>query len=475
MSEQPAAVATPLLGRRALVVAILMGVLGVAFEAYAVLAAMPLAAEDLGGLDLYAWTFTMFVTGQVLATVIAGRVSDRLGPIPALAVGFVVFAVFLIAAGFAPSMLVLLIARFGQGVGAGALNLSLMVLIAEAFTEAERPTLMMLFSFCWVGPSFFGPPLSAWLATHLSWHWVFWAPLPLLGLAAILGLRPVRAAHAAIGRNVTAASTVPLWAAFVAAIGAATVQFAAQQLSSGEEGVPSTPMPLGLVGALAAIGLVALVASVPRLMPPGVLTLRPGLASVMWTRAVQAGSFFVVESFLPLILHTQRGLTVLEAGSALTVGAVGWTLGSWLQARPWLGRRRDRIIIAGAAQAIVGALVMVWFTATPTLPVWVGLVGYVIHGCGMGFTVTSTSLATMTLSDAAQLGRNTSSLQVGEGLGNALLVGAAGAVYAALRSTSDAEVTFSAMLCVSLLGAVLALVAALRVGPVRNEVSDAAS
>lgn len=450
--------------------AILLGAVGVAFEAYAVLAAMPAAANQLGRVDLYAWTFTMFVTGQVLTTVIAGRIADRRGPVPPLAGGFIVFLVALAAAGLAPSMEVLLVCRFAQGIGAGAVNLGLMVLIAEVFTLPERPTMIMALSFAWVGPSFIGPPISAWIATHLGWHWVFWSAIPLLLLGLVLGARPIMAVHARIARNETPPSSVPLWAAFVAAIGVATVQFAGQQLNPDSE--RGAPIGFATVLAIGIIGIALLVTAVPRLMPPGVLVLRPGLPAVMWVRALQAGSFFILESFLPLILTTQRDFDLVLAGLVLTVGSIGWTFGSWLQARPWLPLRRDQIIIAGAIQAIVGTAIVMAVTASMAVHPLVALIGFVIAGNGMGFTVTSTSLATMTLSPAPELGRNTSSLQVSEGLGNALLVGAAGAVFAALRSWSSNEATFTTMLAVSLIAAVLATLVAMRIGPVRNEARD---
>ena len=34
-------------------------------------------------------------------------------------------------------------------------------------------------STAWVLPAFVGPPASAWLTVHLSWHWVFFAVIPL--------------------------------------------------------------------------------------------------------------------------------------------------------------------------------------------------------------------------------------------------------------------------------------------------------
>ncbi|MGL5248841.1 MAG: MFS transporter, partial [Brooklawnia sp.] len=136
-------------GQRALTVTLLGGALAIAFEAYGTLTAMPAAADDLGRVDLYAWAFTGFVIGQVLAIVLAGRLVDRIGPVAPLAAGVGVFIVGLLGAGFAPSMEALLVSRFVQGVGGGATNLAFMVVVAQTYGKQERAWLMSLLSLCW--------------------------------------------------------------------------------------------------------------------------------------------------------------------------------------------------------------------------------------------------------------------------------------------------------------------------------------
>ena len=451
--------------RRALVVAILAAMTAAAFEAYAVLAAMPLAAEELGGVNLYAWTFTMFVTGQVLAIVVAGRVCDRRGLISPLLVGSLTFFVALIAAGAAPTMPILLVCRFVQGIGAGAVNLTLMVLIADVFSESERPKMIMALSFAWIGPSFFGPPISAWIASTFGWHWVFWAVAPFMLLAIALGAKPLYSMKAALTRDGSATNQVPLWAAFLVTIGVAVVQLAAQQFDPEAGG---TQWPLPVIGMVVLAGMLLLGLSIPRLMPPGILRFRPGIVSVMWVRAAVAGSFFIVESFVPLILVQQRGIDLVQAGLALTVGSIGWTFGSWLQARPWMTLRRDQLIAIGAACVTAGSVLALIFTTSTSMPIVLLLLGYIVSGVGMGFAVTGTSLANMMLSPLGVLGKNTSSLQVSEGLGNALLVGFAGAIFAALRTTQPLEITFPVMLTVSVVGGLAAIAFAFRIGPVRQ-------
>lgn len=117
------------LPRRALImltITLLGGAFAAAFETYGTLTAMPVAARELGHIELFAWTFTVFVLAQVMAIVFAGRFVDRRGPAVALLGGSVLFFAGLVAAGFANSVVWLLVARFIQGLGAGALGLSLM-------------------------------------------------------------------------------------------------------------------------------------------------------------------------------------------------------------------------------------------------------------------------------------------------------------------------------------------------------------
>lgn len=441
----------------ALTITLLGGALAIAFEAYGVLTAMPAAAEALGRLDLYAWAFTAFVIAQVLAIVIAGRLVDRIGPVVPLATGLGVFALGLLGAGFASSMEWLLVTRFVQGLGAGATNLSFMVLVAQAFGKAERAWLMSALSFCWVLPSFIGPPIAAWITTRFGWHWVFLGVVPFLVLVALPGIAPMTA----LQRNRVPAGPpgkqVPIWAAFAVAIGAAALQLAGQRLD--------------LPGAGAAVaGLAVLAIGLPALMPKGFLRMGKGLPAVMTTRGLASGALFAAESFLPLLLIRAHGFTLGQAGLFLALGASGWAIGSTVQALRSLRIRRDQIIQLGAGLMVLGLAPM-------PLVAWLHLhwmvlaVGFITCGTGMGMLVSSTSLANMQISEPELLGRNTASLQVSEGLGNSIVTGLAGSLFAALHLASDPAITFTPIYLLCLAVAVATALVSLRVGPVRNESS----
>src|ERR687885_689055 len=118
--------------RRALTIGLCTAVVAVAFEAISVATAMPAAARALDGLDLYAWAFSLFLIGQLFATIAAGRLCDRLG------------AARLVAG------------RLLQGLGSGATSIAMYVVIAQVFDESSRPTMFSFISTAWVLPSFVG-------------------------------------------------------------------------------------------------------------------------------------------------------------------------------------------------------------------------------------------------------------------------------------------------------------------------------
>ncbi|MFT4110353.1 MFS transporter, partial [Propionicimonas sp.] len=263
--------------RRGLTVGLLLSVVAIAFEAMAVLTAMPAAADDLGDVDLYAWTFTAFMLAQTFAIVAAGQFSDRLGPKVPLVAGFGVFAVGLVVSASAPTMAALLAGRFVQGLGGGTMNLAVMVVVARVFDARERAVVLTGFSAAWMVPSFVGPAIAAWLSDTWSWHWVFWSVLPLMAIAGALMLKPLRTVRLPPHDDVPAAPRQLAWAALVAA-GAVALQYAGQDLQA-----------WSLLWA--GLGLAMLWFGLPPLLPAGFRPAGRGLPSVIVVRALTAAGF----------------------------------------------------------------------------------------------------------------------------------------------------------------------------------------
>jgi MFS family permease len=463
-----AAVAPTQVSQRALTIGLCATVVSIAFEAISVATAMPVAARDLNGLNYYAWAFSLFLIGMLFATVVCGRISDRIGPAKPLLAGLVIFLAGLVVSGTAQHMAQLVLGRLVQGLGSGAMNVAIFVCVAQVYNARQRPKIFVYISTAWVVPSFVGPPVSAWLTNNLSWHWVFFAVIPLVlfgGIMALPSLRRMMRSHqpsSGTGSQKPAPQKpapqkpAPLWAAGLLCAATAALQLAGQRLD-------------WIAIVLLIGGLAMLVVALPQLMPAGFLKFRRGLSQVIHTRGLLPGAFFGAEAFVPLMLVEQRSVPLFQAGAVLTVGALGWTAGSWLQSRPWLRVRRDRLITLGCCSVAAGLALVCVIAFVPAIPYfWVAL-SWVLGGLGMGLAMSSTSLAVMTLSAAAEQGRNASSLNLYDALGSAIFIGVAGSIFAALHPTGNLALTFGVVEASMTVVALLAVITSLRIGMVPNE------
>jgi MFS family permease len=461
-SADAATTAAPPGSQRALTIGICATIVAIAFEAISVATAMPVAARDLDGLNYYAWAFSLFLIGMLFATVVCGRVSDRIGPAKPLLAGLAIFLVGLVVSGTAQHMAQLVFGRLVQGLGSGTMNVAIFVCVAQAYSRTQRPKIFTYISTAWVLPSFVGPPAAAWLTNRLSWHWVFFAVIPLVIFGAVMALPSLRRMIQRpqpdndVTQRPTPQKPAPLWAAALLCVATAALQLAGQRLDW---------IGFGLLLA----GLAMLLVSLPQLMPPGFLRFRRGLSQVIQTRGLLPGAFFGAEAFVPLMLVEQRSVPLFQAGAVLTVGAIGWTAGSWLQSRPWLRIRRDVLITLGCCSVALGLALVALVAFLPALPYGLVAVSWILGGLGMGLATSSTSLAVMTLSTPGDQGRNGSSLNVYDALGSAIFIGLAGTIFAALHPSGNLALTFGVVEASMAVVALLAVLTSLRIGVVRNE------
>ena len=415
------------------------------FEALAVAAAMPTVAHELDGLRLYALAFGGTLATSVIGMTLAGRWSDQQGPARPLWLGLVCFIAGLLVAGLAQHMPVLVLGRLMQGLGAGAISVSLYVLVGRCYPEPMRPRVFAAFSAGWVVPSLIGPGISGLIVQHLGWRWVFLA-VPLLAIPAALLLRPAlrnltpNGAAAGDGRVVR-------WA-IGASAGALLLYLGGQQ-----QGWAAVAM------LLPALGLLLLCSW--KLLPTGTLRLQRGLPSVIALRGIAASAFFGCEAFLPLLLQRERGLSPLLAGVALSMGALGWFAGSWLQGHQRRGWSRRQLLQSGAAMMCVG-IVVTSLALQPGVSLWLALSGWSLTGFGMGMIYPSLSVLTLSLSPPAQQGANTSALQLSEALGVATTLAVSGSLFA-LFLQGNVVVGYLLTYAIMLLLAVASVVVARRV------------
>ncbi|MFC9946137.1 MFS transporter [Streptomyces pratensis] len=411
------------LGRtyRALSVGIVSVVLLIAFEATAVGTAMPVAARELHGIPLYAFAFSAYFTTSLFAMVLSGQWADRRGPLAPLATGIGAFGAGLVLSGTAGGMWTFILGRAVQGVGGGLVIVALYVVIGRAYPERIRPSIMAAFSAAWIVPSVVGPLASGTVTEHLGWRWVFIGIPVLILLPLGLALPAIR--RMAGGPTDAEAAAEPfdgrrIRLALGISAGAGLLQYAGQELRW-----------VSLVPALA--GAALLVPAVRGLLPRGTVRAARGLPAVILLRGISAGSFIVAESFVPLMLVTQRGLSPTLAGLSLAAGGLTWALGSYVLARPRLEPHRGTLMVVGMVCVTLSIL------AAPSVlieavPVWTLAVVWGFGCFGMGMVIASTSVLLLKLSAPQEAGANSAALQISDGLANALLLAASGAAFAAL-------------------------------------------
>src|SRR5690554_5132603 len=109
-----------------------------AFESLAVTTIMPVVSADLDGADLYALAFAGPLATAVIGMVVAGNWCDRVGPITPLYSSALLFVIGLLVAGTATLMPVMVAGRLVQGLGAGAINVALYVVVARVYPARLR-------------------------------------------------------------------------------------------------------------------------------------------------------------------------------------------------------------------------------------------------------------------------------------------------------------------------------------------------
>ena len=216
------------------------------------------------------------------------------------AVGLILFAIGLLVGGLAPSMLVLVAARFVQGLGAGTLQPIAYVAIGRTLPETLRPRMFAVLSTAWVLPGVIGPAIAGTVGENIGWRIVFLGLLPLIGLAGALTLGALRAvAPAPVNPDDPAAAArrgrLPLALAVALGAGLLTVGL-------------TTGQPVATVG-LSAVGAVILIAALRRLTPAGTLVARPVLPAAILLRGILTCAFFGIDAFVALTLVDWRGIS----------------------------------------------------------------------------------------------------------------------------------------------------------------------
>lgn len=421
----------------------MLAVTFVAFEALAIATILPVVGRHLGDLRLYGWVFSAFMLASLIGIVFAGTMADRVPLGGPMLTGLALFSLGLIIGGAAPNMVVLVVGRAVQGLGAGVVPAVAYVAISRCYPEESRPRMFAVLSTAWVVPGLVGPAIAALVAAAVGWRWVFLGLLPLViaaGTLVVLALRNVPAP---------------------ASPGTATVSYLAVLGVVVGSGVALASLTSGIVPVVAAGGVAGgalLALSLRRLTSAQSLSPRPGLTATVYSRALLTCCFFAGDAYVPYAIVTVRHAPTALAALALTASTLTWTAGSWVQARCIAKYGPRRLVRPGECLVVIG-LGLMCLVLLPSAPPELAILAWAVAGGGIGTAYAPLSVTTLGLAAAGEEGRATSALQLCDVLGQAVGTGVAGAIVAAAAASighgTGVALAFSFAIAVAIVGVIV--------------------
>lgn len=142
------------------------------------------------------WAGIAYFLGLVVSQPLYASVSDIFGRKPPLYVAFALFFAGSLTFALAQSMNAIVAGRVIQGLGGGGLDVLGEIIVADMTTLKERPLYIGIMALPIALGSILGPTIGALFSDLVSWRWIGWINLPLLGisfpiLAFSLRLRPL--------------------------------------------------------------------------------------------------------------------------------------------------------------------------------------------------------------------------------------------------------------------------------------------
>lgn len=139
-----------------------------------------------------AWVITAYAIGNVIIVPMTSWLSQQFGRRNYFAASIILFTVCSFLCGNANGIWELVLFRFIQGVGGGALLVTSQTIITESYPPEKRGMAQAIYGLgVIIGPTL-GPPLGGYIVDHYSWPYIFYINIPIGIIATLLTLQFVR-------------------------------------------------------------------------------------------------------------------------------------------------------------------------------------------------------------------------------------------------------------------------------------------
>lgn len=331
----------------AFAIALSGGVVLHAINIYIATTILPSVVLDIGGLNLYAWNTTLFVTASILGSALSARLLSGYGPRSAYLFASLAFMLGSALCAMAPNMPLMLVGRTVQGLGGGFLFALSYAMINLVFSQSLWPRAMALISGMWGVATLIGPAIGGIFAEMDAWRFAFWSLLPVTLIYATFTWRILPAGRS----STTAATTLPV---------TQLVLLTAIVLTISASSIASSGLTNRVGIAVAALLLLLLLRiesrATIRLLPKDALRLSSPLAVLYLTISLLMVGM-TCEIFVPYFLQTLHGQSPLISGYIAAAMAAGWTISEVMSAG-WKKSGIRWAIISGPIFVLVGLVVL---------------------------------------------------------------------------------------------------------------------
>ncbi|GAA4461123.1 MDR family MFS transporter [Nemorincola caseinilytica] len=143
-------------------------------------------------LNEIAWVITAYAIGNVIIVPMTSWLAAQFGRRNYFAASIIIFTICSFLCGNASNIWELVLFRFLQGIGGGALLVTSQTIITESYPPEKRSMAQAIYGMgVIIGPTL-GPPLGGFIVDNYSWPYIFYINIPIGIIATILTLQYVR-------------------------------------------------------------------------------------------------------------------------------------------------------------------------------------------------------------------------------------------------------------------------------------------
>ncbi len=358
------------------------------------------ALNDMKGnlgatLSEVSWVITAYAIGNVIIVPMTSWLAAQFGRRNYFAASIIIFTVFSFMCGNAHGIWELVLYRFIQGLGGGALLVTSQTIITESYPPEKRSMAQAIYGLgVIIGPTL-GPPLGGYIVNNFSWPYIFYINIPIGIIATLLTLEFVRSPKYAVKKKL---AEVDFLGIGLLAVAVGALQYVLERGQEDDWFTSPTILTLTIVTVFGFFFFVwrELTTKNPivelRVLKNG--NLRVGVILSFILGFGLYGSTFIIPLYLQSTLHwTPQQAGMLMVPAALTTAFMMPIIGQMLQ--------------RGAKQTLLVALGMVVFflysfwgykILTPDTPKEAFTWMLILRGLGMGMLfipITSLSLSSL--------------------------------------------------------------------------------